>query len=537
MSFSIQPFGDRALLVNFEQRIDKAINTKVIALKVAIEQADLLGVTFLIPAYCSLTIGFEPKKIAADILTVAIREIYEEANISPTQGEPKPRHLRIPVCYDPSFGLDLAELSSQINLSVEEIIQLHTEQVFKVYMLGFMPGFVFMGKLSEKLQCARKATPRLRIPPRSVGIAGLQTGIYPTESPGGWQIIGRTPYPIFSPTNQHPFLFQAGDTVQFYSISKIDYEAEVLKHNPPPSPVPSEKSSNATRFLFLKTGLQTLVQDRGRFGYQAFGVPVSGAMDRKNAELANQLVGNSDDTPVLEMTLLGPTIEITGTCQIAITGADFAPKFNNQPLPRYKTISIKNGGILRFGGAKSGCRAYLAIRGQWEIPQWLDSYSALPYNGTIATPHSYLQKGSQLFIKSKERMTTKSLPINRQPSFPTFQEIKVLLGPELEIFSKKTIAYFFSQTFTISADANRMGYRLEERLMDYTPQKNIISTGVVPGTIQITNSGQPVVLMADAQTVGGYPRIANVLSSEMSKLAQLKPSDKVRFVLIVDEKI
>ena len=283
---------------------------------------------------------------------------------------------------------------------------------------------------------------------------------------------------------------------------------------------------------FLKTGLQTLIQDHGRIGYQSYGVPVSGVMDKKSAALANELVGNPSDAPVIEITLLGPKIEIEGECQIAITGADLSPKINNQTIPLYTTVTVKNGDMLSFGAIKNGCRAYLAIGGEWQLSKWLNSYSAVPYAGKEATPKSVIEKGQQLTIKTSKRGIKKSIPKSEQPIYNNSQRIRVLPGPEFEEFSPYTIAYFFSRGYKLTNDSNRMGYRLDGNLIDFKPKREVISSGIIPGTIQITSSGQPVILMADAQTVGGYYRIANVISADMDKLAQLKPGEEVWFSLI-----
>ena len=200
MSFSILPYGDQALLINFEQKIDPAINATVIDLQQWIEAAKIEGIQFMIPAYCSLTIGFDQKVIDQKVLITVIRQLaFEAVNTNKTVESSKKsnRLLRIPVCYETEYGLDLLELSEEKGISIEEIIALHTGQIYQVYMLGFLPGFVFMGKIPETLQCSRKITPRLQVPASSVGIAGFQTGIYPTNSPGGWQILGQTPLKIF----------------------------------------------------------------------------------------------------------------------------------------------------------------------------------------------------------------------------------------------------------------------------------------------------------------------------------------------------
>ena len=219
---TIKLYGDQAILLNFEQKIDPAINAAVIALKNAIEVADIAGITFMIPAYCSLTVGYNPAIIEYEILVKVIEQIIanqlDNSTDNPTQKAA--RQLKIPVCYELPYALDLLELSKAKGLSVDKIIELHTSQTYKVYMLGFMPGFTFMGKIVPALACKRKLNPRLQVPASSVGIAGFQTGIYPTTSPGGWQILGRTPLKIFNPQKENPFLFQAGDEVTFYSITK-----------------------------------------------------------------------------------------------------------------------------------------------------------------------------------------------------------------------------------------------------------------------------------------------------------------------------
>ncbi len=287
-----------------------------------------------------------------------------------------------------------------------------------------------------------------------------------------------------------------------------------------------------TIFHFQKAGLQTTIQDKGRIGYQSYGVPVSGVMDKKAAALANELVENTPETPVLEITLLGPTIKIMGDCQIAITGADLSPKVNQQPILLYKTIQLKDGDTLSFGAVKNGCRAYLAIRGNWQIKKWLDSYSALPYSGDAAMPDSLIQKGTTLQVETIPAIAIKNIPKDAQPNFRKRVRIRVLPGPEFEEFSPYTIAYFFSRGYQLTNDSNRMGYRLDATLIDFKPKREVISSGIMPGTIQITSAGQPVILMMDAQTVGGYYRIANVVSADLDKLAQLKPGDEVWFSLV-----
>lgn len=214
-------YGDSALLINFDQKIEVHINEEVIRLYKAIERAQLPGVRYGIPAYCSITLAYDPSQTDFNRLVQAIEELHKHAKKS--SSETSQRRLRIPVCYEVPYAMDFEELSQQTKLSKKEIIAIHCEIEFRVFMLGFIPGFTYMGKLPEKLYCERKKNPRLRVPACSVGLAGLQTGIYPAEAPGGWQIIGRTPLKIFDPEAPRSFLFQAGDLVQFYGIDSTSF--------------------------------------------------------------------------------------------------------------------------------------------------------------------------------------------------------------------------------------------------------------------------------------------------------------------------
>ncbi|HHM21856.1 MAG TPA: biotin-dependent carboxyltransferase [Bacteroidetes bacterium] len=284
------------------------------------------------------------------------------------------------------------------------------------------------------------------------------------------------------------------------------------------------------RLHIEKPGLLTSVQDGGRPGYQRYGVPAGGAMDRPAMQSANWLVGNPLSAPVLEMTLAGPTLKISGACLLALTGADMSAKLDGQPLPRYRTHRVEEGGILSFGKLKQGCRACLAIGGQWQVGKWLGSCSAILWNKRPPATGGRLQKGDVI-----EVVANPNAPLRRLDPPAFFQNhpstLRVLPGPEFRHFSGLFVARFFSRAFIVSPQSNRMGYRLEEAIPDYR-HCEIISSGTVPGTIQVAHSGQPILLMADAQTTGGYPRLANVISADMDMAAQLKPGDQIRFRVV-----
>lgn len=221
----VDPFGDSALIVTFERVISVEVNQEVIALYKKLQGID--GFPYLIPAYNTLTVGLDIKWWSFDKAAVAIRSEYEQIS-SPVSSKTAESYT-IPVCYESPFDIDIDDVSSQTGLSKQEIIALHTSQTFRVYMLGFVAGFAYMGSLPEALNCKRKETPRLQVPKGAVGLAGLQTGIYPTEAPGGWQIIGQTPLEMFDLHRSETSLLKPGDCVKFRAISSEEFRIIRLK--------------------------------------------------------------------------------------------------------------------------------------------------------------------------------------------------------------------------------------------------------------------------------------------------------------------
>ncbi|MES1220157.1 MAG: 5-oxoprolinase subunit PxpB, partial [Bacteroidota bacterium] len=229
--YTIFPLGDAALTIDFGNNIDETINRKVLGLFQSLKENFIPGVIELVPAYSSLTIYYDMlllKKIypeyktAYDALSAIIRKkLQEPVPVIEVSTE----LIRIPVCYDKAFALDMGELTKAKNISAEEVVRIHTAKEYSVYMLGFLPGFTYMAKVDEEIAIPRKVTPRMTVEAGSVGIAGYQTGIYPLPSPGGWQIIGRTPLRLFNSDSASFTLLKPGDRVQFYSISKDEFNS------------------------------------------------------------------------------------------------------------------------------------------------------------------------------------------------------------------------------------------------------------------------------------------------------------------------
>jgi inhibitor of KinA len=219
--YRIVAAGESALVVEFEERIDPAVNATTIACADALQAAAFAGVRDVVPTYRSVAIYFDPLRTDTDAL---LERITHEADTAgpgaPVAGEP----LRIPVCYGGDLGPDLPHVAGFAKMSEDEVVRLHGSATYRVFMLGFVPGFAYLGTVDHRIAMPRRATPRVRVPSGSVGIAGIQTGIYPAETPGGWQLIGRTPIRPFDPSRPDPFLMKAGDAVQFYPIDRAEFD-------------------------------------------------------------------------------------------------------------------------------------------------------------------------------------------------------------------------------------------------------------------------------------------------------------------------
>jgi KipI family sensor histidine kinase inhibitor len=216
----VVPAGDSALIVEFDERIDPAINARAIALADSLHAAALAGVRDVVPTYRSVAVFFDPLRTDYDALIARVEHDAARAGEPVEQRTP----IRIPVCYGGDLGPDLAEVGAFGGIKEDEVIARHTAITYRVFMLGFVAGFAYMGIVDPRIAAPRHSTPRVRVPLGSVGIAGVQTGIYPAETPGGWQLIGRTPIKPFDAERAEPFLMKAGDAVQFYAIDRAEYD-------------------------------------------------------------------------------------------------------------------------------------------------------------------------------------------------------------------------------------------------------------------------------------------------------------------------
>lgn len=285
-------------------------------------------------------------------------------------------------------------------------------------------------------------------------------------------------------------------------------------------------------FRVVKPGLFTSVQDFGRFGLQRFGVPVSGAMDKYAFACANALAGNAANDACLEVTLLGPELEVLNPAQIALAGADFSVFVNDEVVPMWKTLNLKKGDIITFSeSAGSGCRAYLAVRGGIDVPVVLGSRSTYlrggfgGYDGRGLRPSDVLRA----FAPPQPLKERRALPAELAPKYENEFVVGVVLGPQEDMFTSEGVEAFLSQAYILTTESDRMGYRLNGAVVKHKGAAEIVTDALTPGAVQVPGSGKPILLMADAQTTGGYPRIATVTTPDISRLGQAKPNDKIQF--------
>lgn len=300
----------------------------------------------------------------------------------------------------------------------------------------------------------------------------------------------------------------------------------------------------------LRPGLLTSVQDLGRFGQQHLGVPVNGAMDTLSLRLGNLLVGNEETESALELTINGPELRFRSDAVIAICGADFQPRIDGAPVPAWRPVRVPSGSIVEFGHAMQGSRGYVTVAGGLGIARTMGSASTALRGGYGGFKGRALRKGDVVPLRSPaEAQTVRWVRLlsrsRRGVSYPNWsvsrfaflspeapQTLRVLAGRHWQSFPITTREQLVNSEYTVTNDSDRMGFRLAGPALPARKGTEVISEAVVTGAVQIPHGGQPIVLMTDRQTTGGYPVIAVVAQVDLPLLAQLGPKDVLRFKLI-----
>lgn len=279
-------------------------------------------------------------------------------------------------------------------------------------------------------------------------------------------------------------------------------------------------------------GLLTTIQDAGRIGFGQYGIPSAGAMDILSLQLANILVGNDRYEAAIEITFMGPEIEFDENLIISITGADISPSINGKEIEMHSTVYVNKGDVLKFGTLKNGCRAYLAVSGGFDLPEIMNSKSTYLRGKLGGVEGRKLKIGDFLSVnrdKGYKHLGVRKIPKDFIPAFNNQYIVRVIMGPEDDRFTEEGTQTFLNNEYTLSNQCDRMGYRLNGPKIQHKGGADIISGGITLGAIQVPGHGEPIIMMADRQTTGGYTKIANVISVDIPYLAQLKAGDKVKF--------
>ena len=496
---------------------------KTLALFEALQDHPIAGIREIIPAARTLLIEFDPLEISVEALGYVVAS-YLGGESKASSGS----LVEIPVHYD---GEDLAEVAAILDMTTQEVVRLHGAAEYLVAFTGFAPGFAYLAGGDPRLAVPRRKSPRTHVPAGAVGLAGEFTGVYPKTSPGGWQLIGRTPLSMFDIDRDPAALLQPGSRVRFIDIGNArPYEIK--------APIKAEQSpamaEDAAGIEILSVGLPVLFQDLGRSGQANQGISRSGAADRGALKMANRLVGNPPGAPALEVTLGGLTFRMRGRGVLALAGAPAPVSIVSAggarlTAPHNQAVALDDGDVVTLAAPPAGMRSYLAIRGGFAVAPVLGSAATDTLAQIGPAP---LAAGDHIAICDApvgSLVTMDELPSVSMPRAGEEVVLDVVMGPRTDWFTESAVESFLSQTWQVTAQSSRVGIRLAGEALERAITKELPSEATVHGAIQVPASGQPVLFLADHPLTGGYPVIANVADYHLDLAGQIPVGARIRF--------
>ncbi|MBU3030741.1 urea amidolyase family protein [Paracoccus marinaquae] len=501
------PISRRSLLVELDDL------EQTLALFDAMRADPVPGISDIIPAARTLMIRTEVGTFADAALAGAILARQPAPGTLPDarSGET----VELPVTYD---GEDLPEVAKLMGLTEAEVIEAHQGATWQVAFCGFAPGFAYMSGDDPRFDLPRRSSPRTRIPAGSVALAGRFCGVYPQETPGGWQLLGRTEVPMWDLGRDPPALLQPGMRCRFVARgAKVHPVAATTAPRP----------AAAEGLRILATAFPIIFQDEGRPGQTGQGVSGSGAMDIGALRRANRAVGNPSNAAALEITL-GP-VRLRTDCPmvLALTGAAQA-SIGGQPVPTGAGFALDAGDEVLIAPSGSGMRSYLALRGGFDVSPVLGSAAT----DTLAFIGPEALKAGDVIAPAGRPVIAAGEP-EAQPDLPgpgDLVELPVTLGPRADWFTPETIRHFLTQEWLVTPKSSRVGIRLEgENPVTREDTRELPSEGTETGAIQIPHSGQPVLFLADHPLTGGYPVIATLRPEALDLAGQIPPGARIRF--------
>jgi KipI family sensor histidine kinase inhibitor len=504
-----EPFGDAAFVLAVPAAPDTVAAGRVRRLARAIASAAPPGTTDVVASADRVTVAYDIGRVG-DVREFAAALAAVAAGVDADgAAEPVARH-EFPVHYGGVDGPDIGDVAAHFGGDAAAVARLHAGADYVVEALGYVPGFAYLAGLPAELATPRRATPRPRVAAGSVGIGGARTGVYPFATPGGWHLIGRTTAALFDVTRAPPSLLAVGDRVRFVGVTAGDLAA-----HEPPAPARTVPLTDPTCTV-LAPGLTTTIQDLGRLGQRDAGIPQGGAADAVSLRLANLAVGNPESAAALECTLTGPELRFERDAVVALAGADFTG------LPRGRPVRLAAGGSLALGHSRSGCRGYLAFAGGLRVDPVLGSratYAPARLGGLDGRP---LVAGDRLALEHAGRGA---------PALDTALDPALFVDPPAAGVLRVIPAAGstgWDASYRTSARSDRIGVRLEGAMLAGGGGDGV-SAAVLPGTVQLPPDGRPIILLADAQTIGGYRVIGHVITADLPLVAQLRPGAAVAF--------
>lgn len=539
---TIRSAGDAALLVDVRPQVFDGAGqdgNEAARLAAAITAAALTGVIDIVPGAATVLVRFdrgvrEPADLASQLRLQAAGPLPDLTGLG---DEP----IVIETVYD---GPDLAEVAALTGLPVAEVISRHQAAEYRVGWLGFSPGFGYLTGLDPRLGAVpRLDSPRQSVPAGSVAIAGGLAAVYPAASPGGWRLLGRTDAVLWDPGRQPPALLAPGRRVRFRAVradvtlapSTASQRAAAAATSAPPAP------AGAVRLVqLLQPGPLTTIQDLGRPGFAHLGVPRSGAADHRGLRLANQLTGNDDNAACLETTLGRLALRFDFDAIVALTGAPTPVRLllgrdSEAAAAEFgAALAVPAGAVLQLGSPPAGLRSYVAIAGGIDVPAVLGSRSADLLSGLgprALRPGEWLRVGRPRFRTEEHEHPRPDYSQPTEADAAAVPVLRAIAGPRDDWFAAGAVAVLAGGSYQVSPASNRTGLRLAGPPLRRARAAELPSEGVAAGSLQVSHDGQPILLLADHPTTGGYPVIAVVVSEDLDLAAQLRPGQHVRFAV------
>ncbi|MFM2323331.1 MAG: hypothetical protein RL244_210 [Pseudomonadota bacterium] len=518
------------------------------ALLAALRADPVPGIIDLVPAARTILVCFEPWRTDFAQLTQAIAQ--RELGVHAADAG---RLIDIPVHYD---GEDLDDIAALLGISRAEVVRRHAASTWSVAFVGFAPGFAYLTGGDPVFDVPRRSTPRTRIPAGAVALAGTFSAVYPNATPGGWQIIGTTPTPMWDLSRPQPALLQPGDRVRFVDLDAAParvpgYAAEV-------APVPAHAAaannaagtgarteacqmatpSMASALRVIASGLLTTFQDPGRKGQTGQGVSASGAMDQGALKAANRLAGNAPDAAALETTAGGLVLQSQGDTVVAVTGAQAplhvkAADGHGWNVPLHQAIALADGDRLHVGAPTTGLRNYVAVRGGFVLEPVLGSYATDTLAHVGPAP---LQPGMVLPVRTAPAAAVIAIEDALGTALPATGDevvLDVVLGPRTDWFTPEALELLQQQRWQVTPQSNRVGLRLHGEVpLARRLTQELASEGTPAGALQVPASGQPVLFLADHPLTGGYPVIGCVAPYHLDLAGQVPVGAWLRFRVV-----